>query len=147
MGQAVTEIPKWLDDLIWLGKGVDPSKIDYPKDPPGVLGPHTIRGWQRMMAPHNAASKYTPVRIDFSPADYQLVRRRLNEVAVATSSVPLPPMAGFQITENPILPTGFATFHFADRRVELVKLVAEKKPEPKVCKCRGVICSCNNGLT
>lgn len=119
------DVPKWIDDLIWCGKPVDPAKIEYPKDPPGVLGPNTIRGWQRMMAPFKAMNHYTPVRIELSPSEYVKLKQHLHSVSAQGAPVSL----GLRIDENPILPPMFAVFHYADKRVEMVKLV-DKKPEP-----------------
>lgn len=134
------EVPKWIDDLIWCGKPVDPAKIEYPKDPPGVLGPNTIRGWQRTMAPFNAMNHYTPVRIELSPSDY----RQLKEHIPAEASMNGAPAFGFRVDENMILPPSFAVFHYADKRVEMVKLVSERVPDPKPssCGCRGLVHTC-----
>lgn len=118
------EIPKWIDDLIWCGKPVDPAQIEYPKDPPGVLGPNTIRGWQRTMAPFNAMNHYTPVRIDLSPSEYETFKQHLQTASTQGSPVTL----GLQIGVNAMLPPSFAVFHYADKRVEMVKLVSEKPP-------------------
>lgn len=120
----MSEMPKWLDDLIWCGKPVTPSEIEYPKDPPGVLGPNTLRTLQRTMAPINAMNHYVPVEIEFSPREYQEVKRHFEAVSVEHSGTPM--MGGMRIRENTLLPPGFAVRRFADKRYELVKIAPSR---------------------
>ena len=119
----MTDVPKWLDDLIWCGKPVTPSEIEYPKDPPGVFGPNTLRTLQRTMAPFNAMNHYVPVEIEFSPSEYQEVKRHFETVSIEHSGTPM--MGGMRIRENTLLPSGIAIRRFADKRYEIVKIAPD----------------------
>lgn len=119
----MSEMPKWLDDLIWCGKPVTPSEIEYPKDPPGVFGPNTLRELQRTMAPMNAMNHYTPVEIEFAPTDYEEVKRHFKLITEARSG--LPSLVGLRISQNALLPPGFALRRFADKRYDIVKIAPD----------------------
>ena len=126
----MTGIPKWIDELIWCGTPVKPDTIEYPKDPPGVLGPNTLRAMQRMIAPFRAEAHYRPAEILFSPSDwpsirYELARQcelRLDEMAG------VPAVMGLQLGEHAYLPPGFARLRYATGRIELVRLDRGDRP-------------------